>query len=155
MRERSGKPIERLTKVPRPAMTVTARTLEPDVMTELRTLRARVPHLTGSLVASVDGLLIADDLPPSVEPSGMAAVTASGLSLAHRIAQTAHGGAFHEVVIRGVDGYVVTYSAGPAASLTVLAEAGVNVGRLHLEARPTARGIAAHLAARPAAPHRA
>ncbi|MFB4302099.1 roadblock/LC7 domain-containing protein [Actinomadura sp. NTSP31] len=128
-----------------PAGTATARTLEPDVMTELRTLRARVPRLTGSLVASVDGLLIAADLPPSVEPSTMAAVTSSGLSLAHRIAQTAHGGAFHEVVIRGVDGYVVTYSAGPTASLTVLAEAGVNVGRLHLEARPAARGIAARL----------
>lgn len=113
---------------------------------ELRTLRARVPRLTGTLVASVDGLLIAHDLPEPVEPTGMAAVTATGLSLAHRIAHTAHGGAFHEVVIRGVDGYVVIYAAGPVASLTVLAAPTVNVGRLHLESRPTARAIAAHLA---------
>lgn len=146
MRDRFGKLIERLTKVAVPATTATAPTTEPDVTAELRMLRARVPRLTGSLVASADGLLVAADLPPSVEPSGMAAVTASGLSLAHRIAQTAHGGAFHEVVIRGVDGYVVTYAAGPTASLTVLAEAGANVGRLHLEARPAARAIAAHLA---------
>ncbi|TDC87191.1 hypothetical protein E1285_21210 [Actinomadura sp. 7K507] len=119
-------------------------------------LRARVPQLTGALVASVDGLLIARDLPASVEPSGMAAVTATGLSLAHRIAQTAHGGAFHEVVIRGVDGYVVIYAAGPTASLTVLAGPSVNVGRLHLESRPTARAIAAHLTeTHSAAPHSA
>ncbi len=135
--------IERLAKVADPA--VTAQGLDPDVMTELRALRTRIPQLTGSLVASADGLLVAHDLPPSVEPSGMAAVTASGLALAHRIARTAHGGAFYEVVIRGVDGYVVTYSAGPEASLTVLAGAEVNVGRLHLESRPVARAIAALL----------
>ncbi|MEU8124481.1 roadblock/LC7 domain-containing protein [Spirillospora sp. NPDC049024] len=122
-----------------------ARATEQAVVAELRSLRARVPQLNGGLVASVDGLLIAHDLPDSVEPSGMAAVTATGLSLAHRIAETAHGGAFHEVVIRGVDGYVVSYAAGPTASLTVLADPDVNVGRLHLESRPAARAIAAHL----------
>ncbi|GAA4361560.1 hypothetical protein GCM10023088_02180 [Actinomadura verrucosospora] len=121
------------------------RATEQAVAAELRSLRTRVPRLDGSLVASVDGLLIAHDLPGAVEPAGMAAVTATGLSLAHRIAQTAHGGAFHEVVIRGVDGYVVIYAAGPTASLTVLADPDVNVGRLHLESRPAARAIAAHL----------
>ena len=115
------------------------------VFAEIRELRLRLPHVVGVLVASVDGLLIAHDLPGSVEPAGMAAVTATGLSLAHRIAQTAHGGAFHEVVIRGVDGYVVIYAAGPTASLTVLADPDVNVGRLHLESRPAARAVAACL----------
>lgn len=150
--------IERLAKVAKragaglpgtpggPAAGVAAvRATEQAVVAELRSLRARVPQLGGSLVASVDGLLIAHDLPGSVEPAGMAAVTATGLSLAHRIAQTAHGGAFHEVVIRGVDGYVVIYAAGPTASLTVLADPDVNVGRLHLESRPAARAVAACL----------
>jgi len=146
-RSRFGTLIERLSKVAETAGAGTGGITEGEVMAELRSLRARIPQLSGSLVASADGLLIAQDLPPSVEPSGMAAVTASGLALAHRIAQTAHGGAFYEVVIRGVDGYVVTYSAGPTASLTVLAGSGVNVGRLHLESRPAARTIAAHLAA--------
>ncbi|NDU73233.1 hypothetical protein GWI34_11390 [Actinomadura sp. DSM 109109] len=127
------------------AAAAAARATEGAVTAELRSLRARVPRLDGSLVASVDGLLIAHDLAGSVEPAGMAAVTATGLSLAHRIAQTAHGGAFHEVVIRGVDGYVVIYAAGPTASLTVLAGPDVNVGRLHLESRPAARAVAARL----------
>ncbi|SNS64374.1 roadblock/LC7 domain-containing protein [Actinomadura mexicana] len=128
-----------------PAGAAAVRATGQAVAAELRSLRARVPQLNGSLVASVDGLLIAHDLPGSVEPAGMAAVTATGLSLAHRIAQTAHGGAFHEVVIRGVDGYVVIYAAGPTASLTVLADPDVNVGRLHLESRPAARAVAACL----------
>jgi predicted regulator of Ras-like GTPase activity (Roadblock/LC7/MglB family) len=118
----------------------------PAVLAELQGLRDRLPWLTGALVASSDGLLIAHDLPPEVEPNGMAALTASQLALSHRLAGTAHGGGFHEVVVRGTDGHVVIYAAGPS-SLTVLADSGANVGRLHLESRPVARAIAGHLAA--------
>ncbi|MQY08833.1 hypothetical protein ACRB68_69440 [Actinomadura sp. RB68] len=120
---------------------------DPLVLAELKTLRDRVGDLVGSLVASSDGLLIACDLPGRVEPAGMAALTASELALSYRLAATAHGGALHEVVVRGTGGYVVIYAAGRAASLTVLASPGVNVGRLHLESRPVARAIAGHLAA--------
>ncbi|MEW2354195.1 roadblock/LC7 domain-containing protein [Spirillospora sp. NPDC029432] len=118
----------------------------PAVLAVLTALRARVPDLTGSVVASSDGLLIAHDLPDGVEPSGMAALTAAELALSHRMASTAHGGGFHEVVVHGTSGYVVVYSAGWSASLTVLSGPGVNVGRLHLESRPAARAIAALLA---------
>ncbi|WP_245562664.1 roadblock/LC7 domain-containing protein [Nocardia araoensis] len=111
------------------------------VLTELQALRDRVPRLTGALVASNDGLLIAHDLPPEIEPNGMAAMAASQLSLSHRLAATAHGGGFSEVVVHGTGGHVVIYAAG-WASLTILAAPEVNVGRLHLESRPTARTIA-------------
>ncbi|MBW8482582.1 roadblock/LC7 domain-containing protein [Actinomadura sp. PM05-2] len=120
---------------------------DPVVMAELKALRDRIADLVGSLVASSDGMVIACDLPDRVEPAGMAALTASELALSYRLAATAHGGSFHEVVVRGTEGYVVIYSAGRAASLTVLAGSGVNVGRLHLESRPVARSIAGHLAA--------
>jgi predicted regulator of Ras-like GTPase activity (Roadblock/LC7/MglB family) len=112
------------------------------VLAELNALRERVPLLTGALVASTDGLLVAHNLPAHIEPDGMAAQ----LSLSHRLATTAHGGGFHEVVIRGTDGHVVIYAAA-WISLTVLAEPEVNVGRLHLESRPVARAIADHLTA--------
>ncbi len=60
--------IERLTKVAKRAGTA-ARVPETKVAAELGALRARVPQLTGSLVASADGLLIAQDLPrPSNRP---------------------------------------------------------------------------------------
>ncbi|HLS78977.1 MAG TPA: roadblock/LC7 domain-containing protein [Nocardia sp.] len=116
------------------------------VLAELHGLRERVPRLTGSLVASGDGLLITHDLPGHIEPDGMAALTASHLALSYRVSSTAHGGSFDEVVVRGSGGCVVIYTAG-WASLTVLAEPEVNVGRLHLESRPVARAIADHLTA--------
>ncbi|MFC9965571.1 roadblock/LC7 domain-containing protein [Nocardia ignorata] len=118
----------------------------PAVQAELTALRERVPHLTGTVVASSDGLLIEHDLPAHIEPAGMAALAAAQLSLSYRLASTAHGGGFNEVVVHGSDGQVVIYAAGYTA-LTVVAGPDVNVGRLHLESRPVARAIAAHLAA--------
>ncbi len=147
MRRRLGTLIERLTKVTvhPPADGRTPPPPEPPVLGELRTLRHRLPGLTGSLVASADGLLVAADLPAQIEPAGMAALTTSGLALSQRIALTVQDGGFQEVVIRAAGGYVVTYAAGATASLTVLAGPDVNVGRLHLESRPAAARIAALL----------
>ncbi|WP_234391280.1 MULTISPECIES: roadblock/LC7 domain-containing protein [Nocardia] len=116
------------------------------VLAELKALRERVPRLTGTLVASSDGLLVAHDLPAHIEPGGMAALAAAQLSLSYRLATTAHGGGFNEVVVHGAEGHVVVYAAG-WTSLTVLAGPEVNVGRLHLESRPVARAIADHMAA--------
>ncbi|WP_306363999.1 roadblock/LC7 domain-containing protein [Nocardia sp. CC227C] len=129
----------RLTKV-----AMTGPEPDPAVLAELKALRARVPRLTGTLVASADGLLVAHDLPPHIEPASMAAMSAAHLSLSHRLATTAHGGGFHEVVVNGTDGSVVIYAAG-WTSLTVLAGPEVNIGRLHLESRPVARAISDHL----------
>lgn len=128
----------RLTKVPMPEP-------DPAVHAELTGLRARVPGLIGALVASSDGLLVTHDLPGHIEPTGMAALAAAQLSLSDRLAGVAHGGGFQEVVVDGSRGHVVIYAAG-WASLTVLAEPDVNIGRLHLESRPVARSIAEHLA---------
>ncbi|MGI5218566.1 roadblock/LC7 domain-containing protein [Nocardia sp. CA-290969] len=130
----------RLTKVPMPELAP-----NPAVDTELAGLRARVPGLIGTLVASSDGLLVTHDLPDRIEPTGMAALAAAQLSLSERIAGVAHGGGFQEVVVDGSHGHVVIYAAG-WASLTVLAGPEVNIGRLHLESRPAARRIAGHLA---------
>ncbi|MFC4376560.1 roadblock/LC7 domain-containing protein [Nocardia halotolerans] len=118
----------------------------PAVQAELKSLRDRVPHLTGAVVASSDGMLIEHDLPAHIEPAGMAALAAAQLSLSYRLAATAHGGGFNEVVVHGTEGQVVIYAAGFTA-LTVLAGPEVNVGRLHLESRPVARAIAEQLAA--------
>ncbi|MGW7132605.1 roadblock/LC7 domain-containing protein [Streptomyces bobili] len=107
---------------------------EPEILAELRRLRARVPQLTGALVAGVDGLVLAHDT-PGVEAEGVAALTATSLAVAVRLADTTGQGAFRELLVRGVHGYVATYAAGGSAVLTVLAQDRVNVGRLHLESR--------------------
>ena len=106
----------------------------PEILDELRRLRARVPQLTGALAAGVDGLVLAHDT-PGVEPEGVAALTAAALGVAVRLADTAGRGDFRELLVRGGYGYVATYAAGASAVLTLLAQDRVNVGRLHLEGR--------------------
>ncbi|WP_320781880.1 roadblock/LC7 domain-containing protein [Streptomyces sp. CRN 30] len=108
--------------------------VESDVLAELHRLRNRVPQLTGSLAATVDGLVLAQDA-PGTEPEGLAALTAAALGVAHRTAEATARGDFRELLLRGAEGYVATYAAGPAAVLTLLADGRVNVGRLHLEGR--------------------
>ncbi|WP_079149093.1 roadblock/LC7 domain-containing protein [Streptomyces agglomeratus] len=107
---------------------------QPEVLDELRQLRARVPQLTGALAASVDGLVLAQDT-TTVEPEGIAALTAAALGVSVRLADATGQGAFRELLVRGDHGYVATYAAGTSAVLTLLAEPRINVGRLHLEAR--------------------
>lgn len=114
---------------------------EPEILDELRRLRARVPHLTGSLAASVDGLVLAQDT-AEVEPDSIAALTAAALGVALRLTKATGQGEFRELVLRGENGYVATYAAGSSAVLTVLAEPRANVGRLHLEARRSGARIA-------------
>ncbi|MFD6194136.1 roadblock/LC7 domain-containing protein [Streptomyces sp. NPDC060275] len=120
--------------------------VESDVLDELHRLRNRVPQLTGSLAATVDGLVLAHDA-PGTEPEGLAALTAAALGVAHRTAGATARGGFRELLLRGADGYVATYAAGPAAVLTLLADGRVNVGRLHLEGRRSGARIAELVAA--------
>lgn len=121
--------------------------VESDVLDELHRLRNRVPQLTGSLAATVDGLVLAHDA-PGTEPEGLAALTAAALGVAHRMADATARGGFRELLLRGADGYVATYAAGPAAVLTLLADGRVNVGRLHLEGRRSGARIGELVAAR-------
>ncbi|MFJ4333241.1 MULTISPECIES: roadblock/LC7 domain-containing protein [unclassified Streptomyces] len=120
--------------------------VESDVLDELHRLRNRVPQLTGSLAATVDGLVLAHDA-PGTEPEGLAALTAAALGVAHRMAEATARGGFRELLLRGADGYVATYAAGPAAVLTLLADGRVNVGRLHLEGRRSGARIGELVAA--------
>ncbi|MFI8165881.1 roadblock/LC7 domain-containing protein [Streptomyces sp. NPDC085931] len=121
--------------------------VETDVLDELRGLRTRVPRLTGALAATVDGLVLAHDV-PGTEPEGLAALTAAALGVAHRMTDAATRGDFRELLVRGSQGYVATYAAGTTAVLTLLAEDRVNVGRLHLEGRRSGARIADLVATR-------
>ena len=107
---------------------------DPQVLDELRRLRARVPQLTGALATGVDGRVLAQDT-PGVDPDGMAALTESAHGAAVKLADATGQGELRELVVRGVYGYVATYAAGDMAVLTLLAQDRVNVGRLLLEGR--------------------
>ncbi|MDJ0383133.1 roadblock/LC7 domain-containing protein [Streptomyces sp. G-G2] len=107
---------------------------EAEILAELRRLRARVPQLTGSLAASADGLVLAQDT-AAAEAEAVAALTAAALGVAQRLSDCTGQGDFRELLVRGEHGYVATYAAGDAAVLTLIAEPRANVGRLHLEGR--------------------
>ncbi|MGW0659023.1 roadblock/LC7 domain-containing protein [Streptodolium elevatio] len=114
---------------------------EAEVLEEIRRLRARLPQVTGAVAASTDGFVIAQDA-AGPEAEGVAALTAASLAVAIRLADATGRGGFRELLVRGEDGYVATYAAGPSAVLTVLAEPRTNVGRLHLESRISGARIA-------------
>ncbi len=122
---------------------------DPAVEAHLATLRLKVPHLIGSLAATVDGLLIAHDLPATIEPTGIAALAAAQLSLSQTFVAATHSTHLQELVIDGGSGHIVIYAAGPTALLGVLTDAEAVLGRVHLEARPAALAIAAVLSTPP------
>jgi predicted regulator of Ras-like GTPase activity (Roadblock/LC7/MglB family) len=141
--------------VPAPALRRFIRTgrrrlvgIEREVLDELAQLRVRLPQVHGALVASADGLLVAQDA-DGVQAETMAAMSAAYLGLAQQIALGAAYGEFQETVTRASGGYVATFAAGHTALLTVLADAGINLGLLHHEARPVAARVGKLVADRP------
>jgi predicted regulator of Ras-like GTPase activity (Roadblock/LC7/MglB family) len=108
--------------------------LRGDLLAELARLRQAVPEITGCLVASTDGLLIADDAQALVV-EGVAALAAACLGVSQRIADSAGHQDFQEVLISSTGGHVAMYMAGHGAVLVLLTRADANVARLHHEAR--------------------
>ncbi|MEI5103196.1 roadblock/LC7 domain-containing protein [Streptomyces sp. PmtG] len=113
---------------------------EPDLLDELRRLRARVPQLTGALAAGTDGRVLARDTTDEGAPH-LATLTVDALGAALRLADAAGQGRAGELLIHGEGGCVAAYAAGPSAVLTLLAGPRVNVGRLQLEARRSSARI--------------
>lgn len=106
------------------------------LIAELRTLRDQLPGVTDTVVATVDGLLVAADAAPELDPDPLAALAAATLGLARRTAATTGKGPLRYVVNECADGSVVVYALGEVALLAVLGDRGLNLGRLHLEAGP-------------------
>ncbi|MDT0437890.1 MULTISPECIES: roadblock/LC7 domain-containing protein [Streptomyces] len=123
---------------------------EPEILDELRRLRARVPQLTGALVTGTDGTPLAQDT-PGVDAEAMAALTAAAHGAAVRLADLTGQGAVRELVVHGVYGYVAAYTAGGSAVLTLLAQDRVNLGRLLLEGRRSGARVGELVDARRAA----
>lgn len=114
--------------------------VETEVRSELRRIRSRMFQLTGALATSADGTVLAEDS-PGVRAEDTAAQTADVLAAVLRLADVTGRGTPRELVVRGGSGYLATYAAGRSTVLTLLAEDGVNLGRLHLEGRRCAARI--------------
>jgi uncharacterized protein len=108
----------------------------------LAALRSAIPEVRGALVASSDGLPMAQNLSGSEDPNRVAAMAATALGLGKRISDTLNAGALQETSVSGSDGQVYLYATGAKGVLVVVTPANANVGLIHLEARDAAKRIA-------------
>ena len=119
-------------------------TVNPAVLTELANLRARLPELSGSVLATTDGMVVAHDA-HGIEPDSLAALAAAHLALARRFAHAVNHGDLRESVVECAGGYITSYTAGPDALLTVVTTRQANLAMVHLEARRCVQRIVEHL----------
>jgi predicted regulator of Ras-like GTPase activity (Roadblock/LC7/MglB family) len=120
-------------------------TVDPAVLEELDRLRGRMPELSGSVLATTDGLVVAHDA-HDIEPDGLAALAAAHLALARRFAHAVNHGDLREAVVECDRGYITTYTAGPNALLTLVTSGDANLAMVHLEARRCVRRLVKILA---------
>ncbi len=99
----------------------------------VKELRENVPDITGVMVASSDGLVIASDFPEE-EGARIAAVSAAASGLGSRIAQNASLGEVNETMVKGTDGLLLLYLAGEGGVLAIRAPSNGNLGLVRLEA---------------------
>ncbi len=107
----------------------------------LAALRSAIPEVRGVLIASSDGLPMAQNLSGSEDPNRVAAMAATALGLGKRIADTLNAGALQETSVSGASGQVYLYAAGAKGVLVVVTPANANVGLIHLESRDAAKRI--------------
>jgi predicted regulator of Ras-like GTPase activity (Roadblock/LC7/MglB family) len=109
-------------------------TVDPTVLTELGKLRRRLPELSGSVLATTDGMVVAHDS-HGIEPDSLAALAAAHLALARRFADAVKHGELREAVVQCAGGYITSYTAGPNALLTLVTTGAANLALVHHEAR--------------------
>ncbi|GGJ95802.1 hypothetical protein GCM10010123_27110 [Pilimelia anulata] len=119
-------------------------TVDPAVLTELSRLRSRLPELSGSVLATTDGMVVAHDA-HDLEPETLAAMSAAHLGLARRFAVAVEHGDLRETVVTCAGGYITTYAAGVDALLTVVTTRQANLARVNLEARRSLERLAGKL----------
>jgi predicted regulator of Ras-like GTPase activity (Roadblock/LC7/MglB family) len=115
-------------------------TVDSAVLDELSRLRTRLPELSGSVLASADGMVVAHDA-HGIEPDSLAALAAAHLALARRFAHAVNQGELRESVVECDLGYITSYTAGPNALLTLVTSGNANLAMVHHEARRCVRRL--------------
>lgn len=101
----------------------------------LRALQSASPDLEASALISDDGLMVASALPPHIDESRVAGMSAMLTSLGSRAARELERGDVEEVLVRGKHGYAVMMTASPGTVLLVLAARQAKVGLVFLDMR--------------------
>ncbi|MEU9456016.1 roadblock/LC7 domain-containing protein [Streptomyces sp. NPDC048277] len=91
----------------------------------LVSLRDRVMGVSETVLATVDGLVVAADA-DKTHPESMAAVASAALSLGHRLADQGATGALRQMTAQCSAGHVIVTAVGTRALLAVVTDEGVD-----------------------------
>ncbi len=102
----------------------------------------RATALQGVAVITLDGLVIAAELPPNVEQLRVGAVAAGILNLSIRSIAQLERGSFAQAIIQGDEGNIVITHAGKNAVLVGITGKRANLGMVLLEVREASKAVA-------------
>jgi predicted regulator of Ras-like GTPase activity (Roadblock/LC7/MglB family) len=114
--------------------------VEDALLAEMRALQEKVTGITGTAVASRDGLIVREDT-GGVDPDNLAALAAAWLALAQRMSTEVGQGTLRETMTRSSGGSVTIYAIGTRAVLVIIGDEGLDTVRLHRESRPALDAI--------------
>lgn len=116
--------------------------VEDALLAEMRALQEKVAGITGTAVASRDGLIVREDT-GGVDPDNLAALAATWLAVAQRMSTEAGQGTLREAMTRSSGGSVTIYAIGAQAVLVLIGDEGLDTGQLHRESQATLDAIRA------------
>jgi predicted regulator of Ras-like GTPase activity (Roadblock/LC7/MglB family) len=99
----------------------------------LADLQAIAGDIEACAVVSVDGLIMASNLPRGLEEDSVAAMSAVMMSMGERTALELERGKTEQLFVKGDAGYVVTMRAGDDAVLLVMARKEAKLGLVFLD----------------------
>lgn len=114
--------------------------VEDALLAEMRALQERVVGITGTALASRDGLIVREDT-GGANPDNLAALSATWLALAQRMSTEVGQGVLREATTRSSGGSVTIYAIAARAVLVVIGDEGLDTSRLHRESQPTLDAI--------------
>ena len=114
---------------------------------ELRELLAEVIGVSGALIATGDGMLIAAEVEDSLHAESIAALAAASAGVGTQFAYLMRLGELGGTVVQGTKGCVAVHPIGDNAILVLFGTDGPNVARLHLAVRQALPRVEAALQA--------
>ncbi|WP_457620400.1 roadblock/LC7 domain-containing protein [Methanopyrus sp.] len=105
----------------------------------------RVAGVNGSLVASSDGLVVAEMVPPEVNAEVVGAITTTVYGSGERVVEEMELGELEQMLMESTDGKVIAIRAGDDAVLVLITDPDANLGLIRLKAREAAEEIARRL----------
>src|SRR6516225_6081178 len=108
--------------------------VEDALLAEMRALQEKVTGITGTAVASRDGLIVKEDT-GGVNPDNLAALAATWLALAQRMSNEVGQGTLREAMTRSTSGFMTIYAIGARAVLVIIGDEGLDTAKLHRESQ--------------------